>query len=36
MVVSGEREHWLPATAACLRRVDLAGRQIEVEWPHDL
>ena len=36
MVVRGEREHWLPAGAPCLRRVDLAQRQIEVEWPEDL
>jgi len=36
MVVRGEREHWLPATAACLRRVDLDQRQIEVEWPEEL
>jgi 16S rRNA processing protein RimM len=36
MVVRGERERWLPATAAYLRRVDLAARQIEVEWPEEL
>lgn len=36
MVVRGEREHWLPATAPCLRRVDLAQRQIEVEWPEEI
>ena len=36
MVVRGEREHWLPASAPCLRRVDLAQRQIEVEWPEEL
>ena len=36
MVVRGERERWLPASAACLRRVDLAARQIDVEWPEDL
>ena len=36
MVVRGERERWLPAAAPCLRRVDLAQRQIEVEWPEEL
>ncbi|HEX4052158.1 MAG TPA: ribosome maturation factor RimM [Steroidobacteraceae bacterium] len=36
MVIRGEREHWLPATTACLRRVDLLQRQIEVEWPDEL
>lgn len=35
MVVRGERERWLPAGAPCLRRVDLAQRLIEVEWPED-
>jgi 16S rRNA processing protein RimM len=35
MVVRGEREYWLPASAPCLWRVDLAERQIEVEWPED-
>ena len=36
MVVKGQREHWLPATVSCLRRVDLAARCIEVEWPEEL
>lgn len=36
MVVKGEREHWLPATTSCLRRVDLAERRIEVEWPEEI
>jgi 16S rRNA processing protein RimM len=36
MVVRGEREHWLRATAPCLHRVDLAQRQIEVEWPEEI
>ena len=36
MVVRGERERCLPASAPCLRRVDLARRQIEVDWPADL
>jgi 16S rRNA processing protein RimM len=36
MVVRGEREYWLPAAAPCLHRVDLAQRQIEVEWPEEL
>ncbi len=33
MVVRGERERWLPAAVPWLRRVDLAARRIEVEWP---
>lgn len=33
MVVRGQREHWLPATAQCLRRVDAQRREIEVDWP---
>ena len=36
MVVRGERERWLPAGAPYLRRVDLARRTIEVEWPEDI
>jgi 16S rRNA processing protein RimM len=35
MVVRGERERWLPAGPPCLRRVDLARREIEVDWPAD-
>ncbi|HTW75153.1 MAG TPA: ribosome maturation factor RimM [Steroidobacteraceae bacterium] len=36
MVVRGERERWLPAGPPCLRRVDLARREIEVDWPPEL
>ncbi len=36
MVVRGERERWLPAGPPCLRRVDLARREIEVDWPAEL
>ena len=36
MVVRGEREHWVPATPQHLRRVDLAGGTIEVDWPLEL
>ncbi len=32
MVVRGEQEHWVPAVARHLRRVDLAARQIVVDW----
>jgi 16S rRNA processing protein RimM len=35
MVVSGEKERWLPATAPFLRRVDLERREIEMDWPVD-
>lgn len=35
MVVRGDRERWLPANAPCLQRVDLARREIEVDWPAD-
>ncbi len=35
MVVRGERERWLPARPPCLRRVDVARREIEVDWPAD-
>ncbi len=35
MVVQGEREHWLPATAPHLKRVDVARRELEVDWPAD-
>jgi 16S rRNA processing protein RimM len=28
-----ERERWLPASAPHLKRVDLARREIEVDWP---
>ncbi|HWW22088.1 MAG TPA: ribosome maturation factor RimM [Steroidobacteraceae bacterium] len=35
MVVSGERERWLPTTAPFLKRVDLERREIELDWPAD-
>jgi 16S rRNA processing protein RimM len=36
MVVRGEREHWIPASALHLRRIDAAERLIEVDWPEEL
>ena len=33
MVVQGATEHWVPATAQYLRKVDLEGRWILVDWP---
>jgi len=35
MVVRGEREYVLPAAPPHMRRVDLEGRAIEVDWPAD-
>jgi ribosomal 30S subunit maturation factor RimM len=35
MVVSGDKERWLPATAPFLKRVDLERREIELDWPAD-
>lgn len=35
LVVRGERERWLPGQPPCLRRVDLARREVEVDWPAD-
>jgi ribosomal 30S subunit maturation factor RimM len=35
MVVSGEKERWLPTSAPFLRRVDLGLREIEIDWPAD-
>ena len=32
MVVRGEREYWVPAVPQHLRRVDLAARQVVVDW----
>ncbi len=32
MVVRGEREYWVPAVPRHLRRVDLAARQVVVDW----
>jgi 16S rRNA processing protein RimM len=36
MVVRGVREHWVPAVPKHLRRVDLEGRRLTVDWPDDL
>lgn len=33
MVVEGEQEHWIPATPQHLRRVDLTGGCVTVDWP---
>jgi 16S rRNA processing protein RimM len=35
MVVKGEGEHWVPANPQHLRKIDQAGRRIEVDWPLD-
>ncbi|MEZ5459802.1 MAG: ribosome maturation factor RimM [Steroidobacteraceae bacterium] len=35
MVVRGEREHWLPSVKPHLRSVDLAARELRVDWPAD-
>lgn len=35
MVVGGEKERWLPATAPFLKRVHLERREIELDWPAD-
>lgn len=35
MAVRGEREVWVPAVPAHLKRVDLAARQVLVDWPSD-
>jgi 16S rRNA processing protein RimM len=35
MVVSGDKERWLPTSAPFLRRVDLGLREIEIDWPAD-
>lgn len=36
MVVRGRREYWLPAQPPRLRRVDLARRELVVDWPEDI
>jgi len=36
MVVKGEREHWVLATPTHLKKVRLAEREIDVDWPADL
>jgi 16S rRNA processing protein RimM len=35
MVVKGTGEHWVPANPQHLRKIDTAGRAIEVDWPVD-
>ena len=35
MVVNGTAEYWIPALPQYLRKVDLAGRLISVDWPAD-
>jgi 16S rRNA processing protein RimM len=35
MVVKGERERWIPAGAPTLRRVSMATRELQVDWPED-
>ncbi len=32
MVVRGEREYWVPAVPKHVRRVDLTGRRVVVDW----
>lgn len=36
MVVKGQGEHWVPAKPPHLRKVDLAQRQVQVDWPAQL
>ncbi|HEV2702156.1 MAG TPA: ribosome maturation factor RimM [Steroidobacteraceae bacterium] len=35
MVVAGTTEYWIPAIPQYLRKVDLAGRGLSVDWPAD-
>jgi len=35
MVVNGTAEYWIPAIPQYLRKVDLEGRFISVDWPAD-
>ncbi len=35
MVVTGTGEYWIPAQPQYLRKVDLAGRGLSVDWPAD-
>jgi 16S rRNA processing protein RimM len=35
MVVNGTAEYWIPAIPQYLRKVDLGGRLISVDWPAD-
>jgi 16S rRNA processing protein RimM len=35
MVVVGAQEYWIPAVPEYLRKVDLEGRSLSVDWPAD-
>ena len=35
MVVAGATEYWIPAIPQYLRKVDLEGRVLSVDWPAD-
>jgi 16S rRNA processing protein RimM len=35
MVVTGDKERWLPASAPFLKQVDVERREIEMDWPAD-
>jgi 16S rRNA processing protein RimM len=35
MVVAGSAEYWIPALPRYLRKVDLEGRGLSVDWPAD-
>jgi len=35
MVVVGSEEYWIPAVPEYLRKVDLEGRSLSVDWPVD-
>jgi 16S rRNA processing protein RimM len=35
MVVAGMQEYWIPAIPQYLRKVDLEGRTLSVDWPAD-
>ena len=35
MVVTGTAEYWIPAIPTYLRKVDLEGRRLSVDWPAD-
>ena len=35
MVVAGTAEYWIPALPQYLRKVDLAARDLSVDWPAD-
>lgn len=36
MVVTGQRQHWVPVSRQHLLKVDLAGGEVLVDWPADL